>query len=464
MIKLLAFLSLFSINALGATWNATSAAQSDVQAAVNLASDGDTVVIPATVATGVNWSTPVQIGKGIALIGQGTVAPNITKINNTVPWNGTDNTECVVVAFGPTEGDKPVRVSNIAFDNVTTPTYDHCCGYSGPDKSAVRFEGYSVNDYDDAYTGLSPLTQVRVDHCTVNRGKFVVACYGRVEGVVDHNTFTNCDIATGAWEDDSASWLRPIVPGTVHSLYIENNTFIVNNNVEWTPVDHQVYCQEGGRYVCRYNTFDLSAYTKDTNGCYFLDVHGNQNYYDPAHWNFRGSPIIEIYNNTLIASSAYQFAELRGGSILFYNNTMKTIDGSVGDVEMWEEECWQTDFFSPLAKSWPREDQINATFFWGNTLNGGAAVITAGNPNTPDGGAAEQVVIKQGRDYWLKPPDSTTATVYPQPAAPSLSSYPLAYVPITSYTPFTYPHPATVTPAPGPTPLPPTGLHVVNGG
>jgi hypothetical protein len=439
------------------TITASSTSQSDVQAAVAQANDGDTVVIPATSASGINWTQSLIISKSITLIGAGTVSPKITKINNMIPWDGTNNTSVIVIAFTQTEGDKPVRVTGIYFDNIETPTYDHCCGYAGPDKSGVRVEGKSTNDYGDAYMNNADLTRVRIDHCAFHKGKMTVALYGHVEGVVDNNSFMNADIAVGVWGDDSTSWSRPIVPGTQHAMFIEDNLFTVDDNVDWTPVDHQCYSQEGGRPVIRYNTFDLTGFTKDSN--YFIDEHGNQNYYNVAHWNFRGQPIVEIYNNILKAHSTYQFMELRGGSVLVYNNTMTTSDASNGAIEMWEEEAWQTSMFSPLRTQWPAEDQINATFFWGNTLNGGSANIIAGNPRVPDGGSAERNLIKPNRDYWLSPPNVTTHTTYPNPPSPS-SGYPNAYVPITSYTPFTYPHPLRSAQGPTPTPLPPTGLHL----
>jgi hypothetical protein len=432
------FLFLSVACAHAATITASSTTQSDVQTAVAKANDGDTVVIPATSVLGINWTHPLVISKSICLVGAGTRYPHLTKINNLIPWNGKNNTAIVRIAFTQAEGDKPVRVSGIFFDNINTPKYDHCCGYAGPDKSGIRVEGKSTDDWDNAYINNADLTQVRIDHCAFNRGKMAVALCGRVEGVLDHNSFKNADIAVGVWGDDSSSWNRPIVPGTRHAMFIEDNLFMVDDDVDWTPVDHQCYVQQGGRPVIRYNTFDLTRFTKDSN--YFIDEHGNQNYYAASHWNFRGQPIVEIYNNVLKAHSTYQFMELRGGSVLCFNNSMTTSDGSNGAIEMWEEEGWQTSMFNPLRAQWPAEDQINATFFWANTLNGGSANIIAGNPRLPDGGAGERNLIKLNRDYWLSPPNSVTHTTYPDPPFPS-SGYPNVYVPITSYTPFTYPHP-----------------------
>jgi hypothetical protein len=60
------------------------------------------------------------------------------------------------------------------------------------------------------------------------------------------------------------------------------------------------------------------------------------------------------------------------------------------------------------------------------------------NPSTGD-----PFYIQKNRDFWTKPPDGTTTTVYPAPTGQSNAGYPLPYawLQLTSYTPFPYPHP-----------------------
>lgn len=130
-------LLLVCVNVHAAIITSSSTSQADVQAAVNVASDGDTVVIPATAASGVNWTQSLLISKSITLMGAGTVSPNITKLNNTIAWDGVTDTYVVHVSFPASEGDKPVRVTGIYFDNLTTPIYTHNSGYAGPDKSGM---------------------------------------------------------------------------------------------------------------------------------------------------------------------------------------------------------------------------------------------------------------------------------------------------------------------------------------
>src|SRR5204863_4419553 len=76
----------------GATINAASVAFSDVSAAVNSAVDGDTVVLPAGMAS---WTSPLPVNKGITL--QGAVIDK-TIIGDDVV-GGSNNLSQGVIAF-----------------------------------------------------------------------------------------------------------------------------------------------------------------------------------------------------------------------------------------------------------------------------------------------------------------------------------------------------------------------------
>jgi hypothetical protein len=378
------------------TWNST-ADYSSVNTCAGNASAGDTINISGNAT----WNSTLTISKSIKLIGAGTESTKITNggIHPIIDIN--------------LSSDAPLRISGIYFDNVIN---------TGATKSTIVVLGHG-------------LTQMRIDNNTFNKGKRTVQINGWVYGVIDSNSFINCDIAVGVTGDDDAAWNRTIAAGTANALFIESNTFTSNNNTDIGELNEQIYHQEGARTVIRYNTFDGSAQTANDFCPY--DSHGNQSYYTgDSRYDFRGQPIIEIYENTWKAHHSYRFMNIRGGSNIIYNNTFTTISGSPTVFYVQDEESWQTAFFSPLKTVWPAEDQINNSFFWGNTLNG--APIT----DISVSGANGSTFIQKDRDYFMHAPQSTggieSYTGRLGGALTFSSSGANAYYP---YTPYTYPHP-----------------------
>jgi len=252
---------------------------------------------------------------------------------------------------------------------------------------------------------------------------------GWFEGLIDHNEFLNCNRAIMLVGDNNYAWGRTIAAATEHATFIEDNTFTQDGAC--IEVNECIYHQEGARTVIRYNTFDASAYTYDF--CPF-DVHGNQNYYDGTG-DFRGQPIVEVYENTFDYQKSYRVLYFRGGSILCYNNAFTYVTSST-EIVLSEEEGWQAAFFSPLDGAWAAEDQIMNSFFWGNTRNGSAAGIHLQN-------GADSTFIQEDRDYFLHAPASSGGSeTYPTRAGASDMTFSgsgaNAYYP---YTEYTYPHP-----------------------
>jgi hypothetical protein len=261
-----------------------------------------------------------------------------------------------------------------------------------------------------------------------------------VEGVIDNNIFINCNIAVGLVGDNSYSWNRPIAAGTSHAMFIEDNTFIINNDTDREP-NEAVYHQEGARTVVRYNTFGGTAYTHG--GSFFYDSHGNQNLYTGTNADFRGQPILEVYNNTFAGSGTLTYrpgAYFRGGSIIMHDNTF-TFPGFASNTValLTDEEDWQTAWFNPLATLWSAQDQIMNCFFWNNTMNGNLGTVA---PKT----ATDAPFIQQDRDYFMHAPQATGGkAIYTGAIGASQESFSSsganAYYP---YTPYTYPHPLTL--------------------
>jgi hypothetical protein len=426
----------------GNTIVALSPAYSDVTNAIARANAGDTVLIPAGSAI---WqSRTLTLNKSITLRGAGTVPPSQTRIQNGAS-DGTGAVAALINISMPS--DLPVRVTGIYFDNVFNPNLSGN-GYQTPNKGDIRVTGRNYNG-----NGVA-LTQVRIDHCAFYKGKMPVMWSGWAYGLTDHNTFTNADIGVGVWADDNFAWQREIKPGTSNAVFIEDNQFYFDNSADYN-LNEQVYHQEGARSVIRYNNFDGSRYTLGDG--FFIDSHGNwagapnTGYYGANNAvDARGQPLIEMYNNTFHAHQTYQFVNDRGGSMLVHDNLFIHDSRPAQVVTLTEEEGWQSILFSPLRTVWPAEDQVNATFFWNNQCRFNGATTPRAMASTDvstSWNANDSIFIKENRDFWMKAPDATTCTVYPQVVNfPSTIIYPMRYTCITSYTPYPYPHPMAAQP------------------
>ena len=362
----LCFVVLFvCIHAHGATVAAASCSIADVETAYTAASAGDTVTVPAGRCT---WSSKLTIAKALVLSGAGS---ELTIIRNN------DLVKLIDISV---TSDVAVRITGFTFDTIVV---------SGGDKSSVFITGSIVGAFN--------LTQIRIDGNRFYNGKRAIFSRGWVYGVINGNTFWNCDIAVHFNGDDNYTWARAITAGSANALFVEDNVFILDNANASDP-DEQIYQQNGGRSVVRYNTFDGTLYTSGNS--LFYDTHGNQDYYDGVS-DFRGQPIVEVYGNIMKLHNSYQFFGLRGGSMLIYDNVLTQTTGSATRFKVTEEESWQSAFFTPLDTTWSAEDQINNSFFWGNTYNGAAiTTVTLGN-------ALDAPFIVSGQDYFMARPAAT---------------------------------------------------------
>lgn len=398
---------LYSPDANAATINAASCSRPDVGTAVTAASTGDTVVIPACAATA--WASVLPITKSITLQGAGiTSGANLTSIS--IEGKG------VSISLA---SDGPVRVTGIAFSRST----------AGGTNSMIDLFGRN-------YSGKGvAMTQIRIDHCKFTNGGRQIFVHGWAYGVIDHNEFVNGNVSVGFSGDDNLAWARPIAAGTADAMFVEDNTFTMDDS-RLTSLNEAIYHQEGARSVIRYNTFDGTANTTDDSLPF--DTHGNQGYYSGNNDSeFRGQPLIEFYNNRVNVHHTYRMLNIRGGSIIAHDNTFTTVTGSPWVFAATEEESWQSQFFNPLRTVWPAQDQVNNSFFWNNQLNGSPVTnigLTHGTDST---------FIQQDRDYFMHAPAASGGMeTYPgrQGAADMTfsSSGANAYYP---YTPYIYPHP-----------------------
>lgn len=391
MKNILVMLLLFvSASPRAATVTAISTSLTDVSNAVYSASPGDSVIIPAGSST---WSTYLYVTNPIFIFGSGTNSTHITRTNGPCVW------------FRLTT-NQPIRLSAIKFTG-------------GWNDEIVYIDGKRESDS----TSRAPITAFRVDNCEFNQGKRAVWPIGWAYGVIDHNTFINCNIAVSPQGDNTAAWNRAEGYGTTNAVVVESNTFIVNDSAPAEP-NEQLYHFEGARSATRFNTFDFTAATS-YNGLPF-ESHGNYStagVTDPYTTNClatRGQPVIEIYNNTMAVHHTYRFIYLRGGSVIIASNALTYASGSVPSaIQLTDEETWQTSWFSPLRTNRYANDGITNSFFWANTLNG--APITTASVSGSDTN-----VIAQNMEYWMQAPNATNGS----PAGV-----------LQSYTPLAYPHP-----------------------
>jgi hypothetical protein len=260
---------------------AVSCQRSDVQAAVDLAQDGDTVSVPAGSCT---WLAPVAIrDKSVAVIGAGKDSLTITVTGSS--------------AFALTASSGGSNLSRISGF-----TFDVSAASAGVELPCEVGDGCAQN--------------WRVDHNEfVNHSgstKEVVFGFGNPTcfpyGLVDSNVFYDGRIVIFGESYDTGGnsrWAEPLDLGTEKSLYVEDNIFYTTaynaGYVNW--IDGNV----GTRYVFRFNTA-YNAWTETHS------VQGNDH---------RAQRLWELYQNTMVCSdtpNCWMPMRMRGGTGVVFNN------------------------------------------------------------------------------------------------------------------------------------------------
>jgi hypothetical protein len=261
-------------DAYASTISAASCSQADVQAAINKASDGDLVSVPAGACT---WATPLSFCKAITLAGAGSSLTTVTA--NIGTGFGKD-----AIFINGCQNKSLIRITGFTFQNM------------------------SSDNFGLIYFYLSAGTTVRIDHNTfaANGQPGRAITVSGSFGVVDNNPFTDMGLlAEGTQSGDKnqgdSSWTQAMSLGKVNALYVENNVM----NYPTTPVD--LDCDDGGRIVYRFNTVSGNG----------IGNHG----FDSVP---RGCMELDAYNNTIIGSgTAFIGVQYRGASGVVYNNLIQ---------------------------------------------------------------------------------------------------------------------------------------------
>jgi len=344
-----------TVSARAATINAASTSQAHVQAAIDSATAGDTVVIPAGSVT---WSGVVSLNKAITLQGSGT-------------WG----TIISLDAAGPSWGSGVISVSggngcvlqNLSFIDPTTSSVT-AIATSGNSWRITNVKYRKTGDGGNPAYFIAPTGYGLIDHCDM------ASVMGQSEMIF---------IA-----GPSDSWTTADGIGTVNNVFIED---CVTDDAGYLCDAHN-----NSRAVIRFNTM---------NGSNKIDAHGLQSA------SPRGARHTEVYNNTFTYSGYVMFIELRSGTGRCFNNTATYDTNWLGLVEYYVTVGGQT------SAGYPFNDQIgigqdpksaaSAPYYvWGNRHGASLKWLVDRAP----GGASMDGTIDLNRDYFEEPSGTFNGT------------------------------------------------------
>lgn len=358
------------------TIDASGLSLAAVQSAVDRASDGDLVVLPAGSAT---WPSPLYVSAGIELRGAG--------IGRTIITNPNTGWQQALIKVRASIGH-PFRIDGFTF----------------------RGAGATASNNSDCIAVAGSVRGFRIDHDEFeNGGAHSIWIWGDVYGLIDHDKFINpsqevvslFDKGTGA-----DSWNAPLDLGGPKAVYVEDNTFDFE-----TKGYHAITGVNGARYVFRYNTVTSAAALNAS----LVDMHGN--YFDG-----RGGRSFEIYHNTFNSGGSYQGMYIRGGSGVIFDNTFT---GSFSHpIVFTQYRAFETTYENEpvdtscgyVSCTYPSPDQIHDVYVWNNTYERRRVV-----PYVDERGIVPQM-IRLNRDYFLEPMPGYAPYPYPYPLEGALPS------------------------------------------
>jgi hypothetical protein len=365
---------------------ADSPRQADVQAAIDRASDGDTVVIPAGDVT---WTGGIRMpsDKTLRVEGKGIGRTVIRASGTTIFALGTRGH-----TIGNIESER-----GIIEVNDSQGFRIHHCRFSDPS------EAYDVITGNMSTANFPNLPWGVIDNCEFFNGRIVAL------GGADMLSASN--VQHRLWAVDA-----PL--GDPHAIYVEDCTW--DRNTHGPAVDGSY----GGRFVFRHNSVRNS----------YIEAHSVQG-------NNRAIRTWEVYDNTLEGGSTYRWAPtlIRGGTGVVFNNVIKgygiqaVVFNNVRDTES-REVCGQCDGSSlwdtnsPGEGGWRCRDQIGSgkdaalwdgaspsqqsaepAYVWDNVDGDGQSLgVYIHNP-APSGH------IRPNRDYYLQAKPGYTPYTYPHP-------------------------------------------------
>ena len=352
------------------TWKAANPSNTEISACINLASSGDTIIVPAGIA---NWTGSVRIpnNKKLTLQGSGV---GVTAIGNS-------GNEGYTLAIGLSGS----RITGFTINRMFI---------------LINGSGFRI-DHNYFYSTEAGLTGINYD-------SGVSEAYAIPSGVVDNNTFLNGRIIAGGGAMlNNVDWTLATGLGTGNDvLYIEDNVF----NRDVSPSGNCIDGNYGGAYVFRYNT---------VNGNY-LEAHSVQGA-NRAHkrWEIYGN-----LQNRVAGVTNYYATRLRGGtgvqffnrvtgdwsnryialdnvrsysSVTTYGKCNGTHSGLDGNKDATGYPCRDQIGRGPDATTWVSPggaytQPLEPAYFFGNIGDSGAVTVDVINSSSDH--------IKANRDYY----------------------------------------------------------------
>ena len=279
------------------TFNTANCSEATVQAAINGASAGDEVHLPAC---NVTWSTAVTVNSAITLSGSGmgvtiiTGAPStqqgaFTFLTFTTPSTGVVGLRNIEFK-GPSSGSGGNADSNLIhfFGNSQSIIIEHIKCTAVINTGCFGFYGYTRGVMSDW-------------QCIMQSGQSPGIC-------ITLKPYSWGDVG---WNGDK-SWNMPSTIGTAQAFVFENGT-CTNTSSNW------LFCFDanaGARFTVRFSTFNNM----------FIGTHGLE-----TSGRTRGVRQIEFYKNTFNVTGGLFFdstMSTRGGTGIVWGNTITASSGS----------------------------------------------------------------------------------------------------------------------------------------
>ncbi len=416
-----------ALSAQAATYTAASSAESDVAAAVALASNGDTVQIPCSPSSS-TWTTTLTVSKYITITGMGGKP-------NTGPNTFGSGTNCLTINDNNTGG--AVFLFSLSFTSTTNVATLQNINIDPASSTAqlhipVQAAGTCTS---------SGCPNIRLDNLVFgNHIQWTAGGNGgnaswtittdNVFGVIDHNTlppgsdvqFYNSNhsayLGVGGYGDNS--WAAPDSFGGTNNLYAENNNIYVGPYINVSDCE---IAPEGGnvggcRQVGRFNHITAN------NGVGIFGNHGLETDGRP-----QGGRQMEIYGNTIscISGSCNIIAGFRSGTGYVFGNNTSSASGawfnSFAFLATYRTVFTASSGWGACGGSSPYDTNDGVVYYSGtNSGGGGSTTLTDStkswktNQFTPVGAPFSVYDVTQG--WWAEIASNTSTQLTIQGSIP----------------------------------------------